>query len=145
MNTSRDAVLWVLSQYDITQDPLFTWGLQFCCFCGLSADQQLLSDTPDSPQAAAQQKEADTTQRAEREVTRMVIVMVMAFLLCWLPYSTFALVVATHKGIIIQPVLASLPSYFSKTATVYNPIIYVFMNKQVRKSLPNKNSFTGAP
>ncbi|NP_990740.1 pinopsin [Gallus gallus] len=85
--------------------------------------------------AAAQQKEADTTQRAEREVTRMVIVMVMAFLLCWLPYSTFALVVATHKGIIIQPVLASLPSYFSKTATVYNPIIYVFMNKQFQSCL----------
>ena len=75
----------------------------------------------------------------------MVIVMVMAFLLCWLPYSMFALVVATHKGIVIQPVLASLPSYFSKTATVYNPIIYVFMNKQVRKHLPHKNSFTGAP
>ncbi|OXB64914.1 hypothetical protein ASZ78_009795 [Callipepla squamata] len=94
--------------------------------------------------AAAQQKEADTTQQAEREVTRMVIVMVMAFLLCWLPYSTFALVVATHKGIVIQPVLASLPSYFSKTATVYNPIIYVFMNKQVRKPLANENGFTGA-
>ncbi|XP_015736197.1 pinopsin [Coturnix japonica] len=85
--------------------------------------------------AAAQQKEADTTQQAEREVTRMVVVMVMAFLLCWLPYSTFALVVATHKGIVIQPVLASLPSYFSKTATVYNPIIYVFMNKQFQSCL----------
>uniref|UniRef100_A0A8C9LFF5 G-protein coupled receptors family 1 profile domain-containing protein n=1 Tax=Pavo cristatus TaxID=9049 RepID=A0A8C9LFF5_PAVCR len=85
--------------------------------------------------AAAQQKEADTTQQAEREVSRMVIMMVMAFLLCWLPYSTFALVVATHKGIVIQPVLASLPSYFSKTATVYNPIIYVFMNKQFQSCL----------
>lgn len=86
-----------------------------------------------SPQAAAQQQESDTTQQAEREVTRMVIVMVMAFLICWLPYTTFALVVATNKGIVIQPALASLPSYFSKTATVYNPIIYVFMNKQVRE------------
>lgn len=64
----------------------------------------------------------------------MVIVMVMAFLICWLPYTTFALVVATNKDITIQPALASLPSYFSKTATVYNPIIYVFMNKQVRES-----------
>ncbi|NXL93803.1 OPSP protein, partial [Alectura lathami] len=85
--------------------------------------------------AAAQQKEADTTQQAEREVTRMVIVMVVAFLLCWLPYATFALVVATHKDIAIQPALASLPSYFSKTATVYNPIIYVFMNKQFQSCL----------
>ncbi|NXU47552.1 OPSP protein, partial [Turnix velox] len=80
--------------------------------------------------AAAQQREADTTQQAEREVTRMVITMVVAFLICWLPYTTFALVVATNNDITIQPALASLPSYFSKTATVYNPIIYVFMNKQ---------------
>lgn len=99
---------------------------------------------PNSPQAAAQQKDANTTQQAEREVTRMVVVMVMAFLICWLPYTTFALVVATNKDITIQPALASLPSYFSKTATVYNPIIYVFMNKQVRKPQANENSFTGA-
>ncbi|MBN3279482.1 OPSP protein, partial [Polyodon spathula] len=82
---------------------------------------------------AAQQKESETTQRAEREVTRMVIAMVMAFLICWLPYTTFALVVAINKDIVIQPTLASMPSYFSKTATVYNPIIYVFMNKQVQE------------
>ncbi|KAL2297434.1 hypothetical protein Nmel_016735 [Mimus melanotis] len=67
--------------------------------------------------AAAQQREAGTTQQAEREVTRMVVAMVVAFLACWLPYTTFALVVATHKDIVIQPALASLPSYFSKTAT----------------------------
>ncbi|KFU86263.1 Pinopsin, partial [Chaetura pelagica] len=73
--------------------------------------------------------------QGEREVTRMVIVMVMAFLTCWLPYATFALVVATNKDIVIQPALASLPSYFSKTATVYNPIIYVFMNKQFQSCL----------
>ncbi|XP_029884024.1 pinopsin isoform X1 [Aquila chrysaetos chrysaetos] len=85
--------------------------------------------------AAAQQQESDTTQQAEREVTRMVIAMVVAFLICWLPYTTFALVVATNKDIAIQPALASLPSYFSKTATVYNPIIYVFMNKQFQSCL----------
>nr|BAM28747.1 pinopsin [Iguana iguana] len=84
---------------------------------------------------AAQQKESRTTRRAEREVTRMVIAMVLAFLVCWLPYATFAMVVATNKDLVIQPALASLPSYFSKTATVYNPIIYVFMNKQFRSCL----------
>ncbi|XP_059511418.1 pinopsin-like [Stegostoma tigrinum] len=85
--------------------------------------------------AAQQQKECQTTQRAEREVSRMVVAMVMAFLICWLPYTTFALVVAVDKDIVIHPTLASMPSYFSKTATVYNPIIYVFMNKQFRSCL----------
>ncbi|NXI99459.1 OPSP protein, partial [Psophia crepitans] len=85
--------------------------------------------------AAAQQQESDTTQQAEQEVTPMVIVMVMAFLICWLPYTTFTLVVAANKDIAIQPTLTSLPSYFSKTATVYSPIIYVFMNKQFQGCL----------
>uniref|UniRef100_UPI00398E6FE3 pinopsin-like n=1 Tax=Pristiophorus japonicus TaxID=55135 RepID=UPI00398E6FE3 len=84
---------------------------------------------------AQQQKECQTTQRAEREVTRMVVAMVMAFLVCWLPYATFAMVVAVNKDIKIHPTLASMPSYFSKTATVYNPVIYVFMNKQFRNCL----------
>ncbi|KAM4796780.1 pinopsin-like [Rhinophrynus dorsalis] len=84
---------------------------------------------------AAQQKESETTQRAEREVTRMVIAMVLAFLLCWLPYASFAIVAASNKDIVIDPTLASMPSYFSKTATVYNPVIYVFMNKQFRNCL----------
>ncbi|OCT92288.1 hypothetical protein XELAEV_18015344mg [Xenopus laevis] len=84
---------------------------------------------------AAQQKDSETTQRAEKEVTRMVIAMVLAFLICWLPYATFAVVVAVNKDIVIEPTVASLPSYFSKTATVYNPIIYVFMNKQFRNCL----------
>uniref|UniRef100_A0ACB8ECM9 Uncharacterized protein n=1 Tax=Sphaerodactylus townsendi TaxID=933632 RepID=A0ACB8ECM9_9SAUR len=91
-------------------------------------------------QVAAQQREQETTQRAERQVTQMVIAMVMAFLICWLPYATFAMVVATTKDLSIQPALASLPSYFSKTATVYNPIIYVFMNKQFRSCLLNTMS-----
>ncbi|KAF1437219.1 Pinopsin, partial [Spheniscus demersus] len=70
--------------------------------------------------AAAQQQGMDMTQQAERGVTRMVIAMVVAFLICWLPYTTFALVVAANKDIAIQPALASLPSYFSKTAKVYS-------------------------
>ncbi|KAE8624944.1 hypothetical protein XENTR_v10006101 [Xenopus tropicalis] len=84
---------------------------------------------------AAQQKDSETTQRAEKEVTRMVIAMVLAFLICWLPYASFAVVVAVNKDVVIEPTVASLPSYFSKTATVYNPIIYVFMNKQFRNCL----------
>ncbi|KAH0628815.1 hypothetical protein JD844_010378 [Phrynosoma platyrhinos] len=40
---------------------------------------------------AKQQEQSATTQKAEREVTKMVVVMVMGFLICWLPYASFAL------------------------------------------------------
>ncbi|XP_041315625.1 blue-sensitive opsin-like, partial [Pyrgilauda ruficollis] len=80
---------------------------------------------------AKQQEQSASTQKAEREVTKMVVVMVLGFLVCWLPYTAFALWVVTHRGHPFDVGLASIPSVFSKASTVYNPIIYVFMNKQV--------------
>ncbi|KAF1486008.1 Blue-sensitive opsin, partial [Megadyptes antipodes antipodes] len=80
---------------------------------------------------AKQQEQSATTQKAEREVTKMVVVMVLGFLVCWAPYSAFALWVVTHRGQPFEVALASVPSVFSKASTVYNPVIYVFMNKQV--------------
>ncbi|NXD84511.1 OPSO protein, partial [Halcyon senegalensis] len=71
-----------------------------------------------------------TTRKPERQVTRMVVVMIAAFLICWMPYATFSMLVTAYPSIELDPCLAAIPAFFSKTATVYNPIIYVFMNKQ---------------
>ncbi|XP_017594691.1 PREDICTED: blue-sensitive opsin-like [Corvus brachyrhynchos] len=91
--------------------------------------------SPLSPQVAKQQEQSATTQKAEREVTKMVVVMVLGFLVCWAPYSIFALWVVTHRGQHFDVGLASIPSVFSKASTVYNPVIYVFMNKQFRSCM----------
>ncbi|KYO34870.1 red-sensitive opsin [Alligator mississippiensis] len=84
---------------------------------------------------AAQQKESETTQKAEREVSRMVLVMIVAFCVCWGPYASFACFAAAHPGYAFHPLVASLPAYFAKSATIYNPIIYVFMNRQFRNCI----------
>lgn len=82
-------------------------------------------------QAAAQQQESATTQKAEKEVTRMVIIMVIFFLICWLPYASVAMYIFTHQGSNFGPIFMTLPAFFAKTASIYNPIIYIMMNKQV--------------
>lgn len=61
----------------------------------------------------------------------MVLVMVVAFLICWLPYTVFALTVVIDPALNISPLAATIPTYLSKTSPVYNPIIYIFLNKQV--------------
>ncbi|XP_066411273.1 vertebrate ancient opsin-like [Molothrus aeneus] len=76
-----------------------------------------------------------TTRRPQRQVTRMVVFMIIAFLICWMPYATFSILVTAYPSIELDPRLAAIPAFFSKTATVYNPIIYVFMNKQFRQCL----------
>ncbi|NXO78322.1 OPSR protein, partial [Sitta europaea] len=82
--------------------------------------------------ARAQQKESESTQKAEKEVSRMVVVMILAYCFCWGPYTVFACFAAANPGYAFHPLTAALPAFFAKSATIYNPIIYVFMNRQVR-------------
>uniref|UniRef100_A0A670YM76 Vertebrate ancient opsin-like n=1 Tax=Pseudonaja textilis TaxID=8673 RepID=A0A670YM76_PSETE len=76
-----------------------------------------------------------SVQKPERQVARMVVIMILAFLICWTPYAAFSILVTSHPSIELDPRLAAIPAFFSKTATVYNPIIYVFMNNQFQKCL----------
>nr|BAW35585.1 short wavelength sensitive opsin [Microstomus achne] len=85
--------------------------------------------------AAKAQAESASTQKAEREVTRMVIFMVLGFLVCWLPYASFALWIVNNRGQPFDLRLVTVPSVFSKSSAVYNPIIYVLLNKQFRSCM----------
>lgn len=67
----------------------------------------------------------------EVQVGRMVVVMVLAFLLTWLPYAAMALSVVLQPRLHIPPLVATVPVILAKSSTVYNPIIYFFMNTQV--------------
>ncbi|NXI00568.1 OPSUV protein, partial [Pachycephala philippinensis] len=83
-------------------------------------------------QVAAQQQESATTQKAEREVSRMVVVMVGSFCLCYVPYAALAMYMVNNRNHGLDLRLVTVPAFFSKSACVYNPIIYCFMNKQFR-------------
>nr|AJD38770.1 short-wavelength sensitive opsin 2B [Macrourus berglax] len=85
--------------------------------------------------AAKAQAESLSTQKAEREVTRMVVIMVVGFLVCWLPYASFAMWVVNNRGQPFDLRLATIPSCFSKASTVYNPVIYILLNKQFRSCM----------
>ncbi|XP_075057787.1 vertebrate ancient opsin-like isoform X1 [Mixophyes fleayi] len=71
-----------------------------------------------------------TSRTREQRVLIMVIVMVICFLLCWLPYGIMALIATFGKPGLITPAASIIPSVLAKSSTVYNPIIYIFLNKQ---------------
>uniref|UniRef100_A0A3B4B3F9 Rhodopsin n=1 Tax=Periophthalmus magnuspinnatus TaxID=409849 RepID=A0A3B4B3F9_9GOBI len=85
--------------------------------------------------AAAQQQESETTQRAEREVTRMVVAMVISFLVCWVPYATVAWYIFANQGTEFGPGIMTAPAFFAKSSALYNPIIYILLNKQFRNCM----------
>lgn len=104
-----------------------------------------LTRPPARAQVAAQQQESATTQKAEREVSRMVVVMVGSFCLCYVPYAALAMYMVNVRDHGMDLRLVTIPAFFSKSACVYNPIIYCFMNKQVTPGHPATAGARGRP
>ena len=61
----------------------------------------------------------------------MSAVMVSCFLIAWTPYAIMAMGATYGSPEVFTPSIAVLPALFAKSSTCYNPVIYVFMNKQV--------------
>lgn len=72
------------------------------------------------------------SRKREQRVLFMVVIMVMCYLICWLPYGIMALLATFGPPGLVTPEASIIPSVLAKTSTVINPVIYVFMNKQVR-------------
>ena len=84
------------------------------------------------PQIGSSEAAQSSQHKADKKVTILVVVMITCFLVAWSPYSIFALYVAASKDNKVSVVGATLPAMFAKACTVYNPIIYFLINKQVR-------------
>ncbi|TKS87472.1 Pinopsin Pineal gland-specific opsin [Collichthys lucidus] len=70
------------------------------------------------------------TRRREQRVLVMVVTMVACYLICWLPYGVAALIATFGPRDFLTPEASITPSLLAKCATVINPFIYIFMNKQ---------------
>lgn len=70
-----------------------------------------------SAQVAAQQQESASTQKAEREVSRMVAVMVGSLCLCYVPYAALAMYMVNNRnhGLDLSPFLPSSPKALVST------------------------------
>ncbi|XP_026166927.1 parietopsin [Mastacembelus armatus] len=75
-----------------------------------------------------------SSQKENDHAISMVLAMIIAFFLCWLPYTALSVVVVVDPELHISPLVATMPMYFAKTSPVYNPIIYFLSNKQFRDS-----------
>nr|QYF06567.1 ciliary opsin [Macrobiotus sp.] len=61
----------------------------------------------------------------------MVILMVAAFLLAWMPYAVVSLIVVFGGDHLITASAAAAPAILAKSSIVYNPVIYVLTNAKV--------------
>ncbi|XP_072319547.1 neuromedin-K receptor-like [Eucyclogobius newberryi] len=73
--------------------------------------------------------------RAKRKVVKMMIIVVVTFALCWLPYHIYFIVTGLNKDLskwkYIQQVYLSV-LWLAMSSTMYNPIIYCCLNSRFR-------------
>ncbi|KAF4118337.1 tachykinin receptor 3-like [Onychostoma macrolepis] len=84
--------------------------------------------------------------RAKRKVVKMMIVVVVTFALCWLPYHIYFIVTGVNKRLnkwkSIQQVYLSV-LWLAMSSTMYNPIIYCCLNGRFRAGF--KRAFRWCP
>ncbi|XP_034044655.1 tachykinin receptor 3a [Thalassophryne amazonica] len=84
--------------------------------------------------------------RAKRKVVKMMIIVVVTFALCWLPYHVYFIVTGLNMYLLkwkyIQQVYL-LVLWLAMSSTMYNPIIYCCLNSRFRAGF--KQAFRWCP
>ncbi|XP_041838261.1 tachykinin receptor 3a [Melanotaenia boesemani] len=84
--------------------------------------------------------------QAKRKVVKMMIIVVVTFALCWLPYHVYFIVTGLNKYLskwkYIQQVYLSV-MWLAMSSTMYNPIIYCCLNSRFRAGF--KRAFRWCP
>ena len=70
----------------------------------------------------------------ERKMTWVTVALASGFLLAWTPY-VISTIVAILKPNVMTELAASIPAYIAKSSFCYNPIIYAFVDKKMRRKL----------
>uniref|UniRef100_A0A670YK54 Tachykinin receptor 3 n=1 Tax=Pseudonaja textilis TaxID=8673 RepID=A0A670YK54_PSETE len=84
--------------------------------------------------------------KAKRKVVKMMIVVVLTFAICWLPYHIYFILTGIYENwnrwkYIQQIYLATF--WLAMSSTMYNPIIYCCLNKRFRAGF--KRAFQWCP
>merc|ERR1719282_796179 len=64
----------------------------------------------------------------------MVFVLVFVFLFCWSPYAVLSMAGILGFSSAIPVLITVLPLQMAKSSVLWNPIIYVIMNKQFQSA-----------
>ncbi|XP_072478701.1 neuromedin-K receptor [Notamacropus eugenii] len=84
--------------------------------------------------------------KAKRKVVKMMIVVVVTFAICWLPYHIYFIVTGIYQHLnrwkYIQQIYLAI-FWLAMSSTMYNPIIYCCLNKRFRAGF--KRAFRWCP
>ncbi|CAH1101024.1 unnamed protein product [Psylliodes chrysocephalus] len=80
----------------------------------------------------------------KRKVVKMMMVVVTIFAVCWLPYHVYFLVTFYYPSLLFSPYIQDLYLFIywlAMSNSMYNPIIYCWMNARFRRGFARAFSF----
>nr|DBA28181.1 TPA: hypothetical protein GDO54_008580 [Pyxicephalus adspersus] len=73
--------------------------------------------------------------RYEVKVAVMCLLMILSFLLCWMPYTVLSFLMMCGHGDIITPATAIVPCFLVKAGAATNEITFILTSKKFRQGL----------
>jgi hypothetical protein len=88
-------------------------------------------------------KSYDSIINQEYKLTKTIWICVLFFCISWVPYTVITLIAQFGYNIenYVTSYTTSIPALFAKTSSVYNPLIFIYKNKECRKYIKTKISF----
>lgn len=77
------------------------------------------------------------TRKLDDNIHTILLNITGVYLFAWTPYALVAFWVAFGFGT-LPPIASTIPAMFAKSASIWNPMIYVFTNKQFRRAFYEK-------
>ncbi|XP_033726492.1 rhodopsin, GQ-coupled-like [Pecten maximus] len=76
--------------------------------------------------------------KREVKAIKTMLILVCAFIVSWLPYVILSMYAMFGEIGSVNPWLSMIPTLFAKASVIWNPIIYLFINKSFRNALMEK-------
>ncbi len=80
--------------------------------------------------------------KTEKKITTVISVLICAFFVSWSPYSIvsfYSVYSSFNNSTSLHPFFHLIASYFAKTFFVWNPLAYMILNSQFKKSYTLKS------
>jgi len=113
---------------------LFTAGFFFPLFIIIMTGFRILFIVQKHMNGIQDETLKEGAKRKEKKIFSMIVLMVSVYVFCWGPYAVLCMIGVLGYGESVPLYMTVFPLQFAKSAILWNPIIYVVMNKAFQKA-----------
>ena len=69
------------------------------------------------------------------KIAKVAITNVLIWVAAWTPYAAVAMIGCFGNKLFVTPLVAQIPSFGAKTASIFNPLVFAFNHPKYRQAL----------